>query len=117
MPSAASNIVILSVGRDASRLSVRKPGLRPLRFFKLWMNRPAAVAAETRLPVSITQYCQRMAALIQIVLRGEHPAQSGVHAEHREVVAGHEFAQDQFRLPLEVETEQRPVAAEHALEG
>ena len=57
-----------------------------------------------------------MAALDQIVLRGEDASQGGAHAENGEIIAGNEFALDKFGPPLVVETEGTAKAAEHALE-
>ena len=58
----------------------------------------------------------RVAALYEIVLRAEDASQRGAHAEHREVIAGDEFARDEFGAAFVSQAEGVAEAAEHSLE-
>ena len=74
------------------------------------------VGGEARLPVTVTQDGDRVAALHKIVLRVEDAAQGGAHAQDREVIAGDEFARDQFGPAFVSQAEAVAEAAEHSLE-
>ena len=74
------------------------------------------VGGEARLPVTVAQDGDGVAALYQIVLRAEDASQRGAHAQHGEVIAGDEFARDEFGAAFVSEAEGVAEAAEHSLE-
>ena len=74
------------------------------------------VRAEAGAPIAIAEDGERMAALNQVVGRGEDAAHGSADAQNGEVVAGDEVRADQFRVALERRADGGRVSAEHAAE-
>ncbi len=74
------------------------------------------VGGETGFPVAVTQDRDGVAALDEIVLRGEDAPHGRAHTEHGEVIAGDEFTGDELCASFVGQAEGVAEAAEHALE-
>ena len=96
-----------------SRLADADDGESPAVHHDL-LTEDAGIRAKAAAPVTVAQHRHGMAALNQVVGRGEHAAYRSADAQDRKVVAGDKIGSDQFRAALVRRTHSRGIRAEHA---
>jgi hypothetical protein len=74
------------------------------------------IAGEARLPVAVADHGHRMRAARHVILRRQHAAERGLHAEHVEERSRHQLARRALRAALNAHGHGPVAAAEHTRE-